>query len=121
MPRLKEKVPNYRLHRRSGQAVVTLNSKDFYLGPHGSEPSREAYDRLIQEWLSNNRMLPGQNPVQDDRDINELLVAYWDFAKAYYLKEGRPTGELNNIRDGRHAAWVTTRRSRPWSAWTPRE
>ncbi len=42
-------VPAYRKHRGSGQAIVTLNGKDFYLGPHGSKVSKGEYDRLIAE------------------------------------------------------------------------
>jgi hypothetical protein len=37
MPKLKTKTPSYRLHKGSGQAVVTLSGKDIYLGVHGSE------------------------------------------------------------------------------------
>ena len=40
MPRLNDRLPKYRLHRRSGQAIVTLNRRDHYLGPHGSDASR---------------------------------------------------------------------------------
>jgi hypothetical protein len=50
--------PSYRLHKPSGQAVVTLSGKDFYLGPWKSAASREAYDRLLAEWISNGRRLP---------------------------------------------------------------
>ena len=32
MPRLTNAAPKYRKHRASGQAVVTLNGKDHYLG-----------------------------------------------------------------------------------------
>jgi hypothetical protein len=32
MPTL-NRIPTYRKHRASGQAVVTLDSRDFYLGP----------------------------------------------------------------------------------------
>ncbi len=31
--------------------------------------------------------------------VNELLVAYLDFAEAYYVKNGRPTGEFRNMKD----------------------
>ncbi len=37
MPILKNAVPKYRKHRATGQAVVTLNGRDFYLGPHGTQ------------------------------------------------------------------------------------
>jgi len=33
MPRLSHAVAKYRKHRGSGQAVVTLNGRDFYLRP----------------------------------------------------------------------------------------
>jgi hypothetical protein len=49
MPRLTRKYPDYRLHKRSGQAVVTLDGLTYYLGPHGSPESRAEYDRLIAE------------------------------------------------------------------------
>ena len=47
MPKLTYSLPKYRKHRASGQAVVTLNGRDFYLGPHGSKVSKMEYDRLI--------------------------------------------------------------------------
>ena len=48
-------VPSYRLHKATGQAVVTLDGRDFYLGKHGTAESREAYDRMIAEWLASGR------------------------------------------------------------------
>ena len=51
MPASPRKIPAYRLHKPTGQAVVTLNGRDFYLGRHGSPASRDEYDRLIAEWL----------------------------------------------------------------------
>lgn len=52
MPR---RIPSYRLHRPSGQAVVTLNGRDCYLGRHGTPESRLEYDRLVCEWLAVGR------------------------------------------------------------------
>ncbi len=43
MPKLKNSLPKYRKHRASGQAVVTLKGRDFYLGPHGTKASRCEY------------------------------------------------------------------------------
>ena len=39
MPKRKNKLPSYRFHKGSGQAVVTLSGKDIYLGVHGTEES----------------------------------------------------------------------------------
>ena len=43
------RTPKYRLHKPTGQAVVTIDGKDRYLGKHGTAESREGYDRLIAE------------------------------------------------------------------------
>ncbi len=41
--------PSYRLHRSSGQAVVTINGRDVYLGKHDSKESRAYYNQLMKE------------------------------------------------------------------------
>ena len=46
------RVPSYRRHKPSGQAVVTLNGRDIYLGKWDTKASRTEYDRLIGEWLA---------------------------------------------------------------------
>ena len=82
MPRLVHTVPKYRRHRGSNQAVVTLNGRDHYLGPHGTKASRVEYDRLIGEWLA-----AGRHPLyvaRDELTIAELCVRYWKFAIGYY-------------------------------------
>ena len=72
MPR-RRGVPSYRLHRPSGQAVVTLSGKDLYLGRHGAEESRAEYDRLVMEWLSNGRRAEPE-PAAPTFTVNELLL-----------------------------------------------
>ena len=105
MPRLKHRVPSFRLHKASGQAVVTLGGRDHYLGGYGCPESHEAYDSLIAEWLGNGKRVsqPGTQPDPNgtkgvELTINELLVAYWEFAEQYYVKNGKPSGELEPIR-----------------------
>ncbi|QDV36365.1 tyrosine-type recombinase/integrase [Tautonia plasticadhaerens] len=93
------RIPSYRLHRPSGQAVVTLAGKDHYLGKHGSTESRQEYRRLVSEWLARPAPGPPPGPAgRPDLTINELLLAYWDHARSYYVKEGRPTSEVATIR-----------------------
>lgn len=105
MPRLKRKLPSYRLHKVSGHAVVALNGRDVYLGCYGSDESKAEYDRLIAEWLANQRLYVDPGPVgaeteieRRDLQLNELFLAYWDFATGYYVKDGKPSGELEPIR-----------------------
>jgi integrase len=96
MPRLVHSTPKYRLHRVSGQAVVTINGKDHYLGPWRSKASRVEFDRIISEWLANGRCLPVRQ--DDGPTITELIATYWTFAENYYVKNGRPSGVLAGIR-----------------------
>lgn len=98
MPRLTHALPRYRLHRASGQAVVTLGGRDHYLGPFGSSRSYQARDQLIAEWLANGRRDPGATAVAAPVSVNDLAAAYWKFALGYYVKEGKPTGETAVIK-----------------------
>ncbi|MBN2490307.1 MAG: site-specific integrase, partial [Planctomycetes bacterium] len=95
MPELAYRVPQYRRHRASGQAIVKLSGKTYYLGPHGTEASRAEYDRLVAEWMRNGRRFQRGST---DITVNELLLAYWRFAEGYYRQDGQPTSELNAIR-----------------------
>jgi hypothetical protein len=47
------RIPTYRLHKPSGQAVVTISGRDHYLGNYGAVTSRAEYDRLIAERQAN--------------------------------------------------------------------
>ena len=73
MPRLVHKLPSYRLHKPSGQAVVTLGGRDVYLGPHNSRTSRAEYDRVVAEWLANGRQLI-TSPPDDATEIGAVRM-----------------------------------------------
>ena len=95
---MSNRIPAYRLHKASGQAVVTLAGRDHYLGRHGTSDSKREYDRLVAEWLT-TRHLPGEPATRSsDLTMNELILAYWDYAQDYYVKHGKPTSEPDNIR-----------------------
>ena len=97
MPKLPhDRLPKYRKHRASGQAVVTLNGVDHYLGPYGSKASHVEYDRLIGEWIARGRMpATGVN----DTTIVELIAAFRRFAVQHYRKNGALTQSVANIDD----------------------
>ena len=46
------RVPKYCLHKATGQAYVNIHRRPVYLGVHGSEASRQDYDRVIREHLA---------------------------------------------------------------------
>lgn len=101
MPRRPLRIPSYRRHKPSGQAVVTLDGRDLYLGKYNTASSRQAYDRVINEWLAHERSLPAVSQKgNSDRGftINELILAFWKHAHHYYRKDGKPTGEIQALR-----------------------
>jgi hypothetical protein len=52
------RVPSYRLHKASGQAVVVLGGRSHYLGKFGTADSKAEYQRLTGEWLANSYRIP---------------------------------------------------------------
>jgi integrase len=97
------RIPSYRLHKQSGQAVVTLTDglgrrRDVLLGHHGGPESRVEYARVIAEWEANGRRLPGGPSAAPGLSVNELALAYWKHAELYY-GFGRRTGIMFNLRD----------------------
>jgi integrase len=96
MPRLVHAPPKYRKHKAGGQAVVTINGRDHYLGPYRSRASRREYDRLVGEWLARDRQ-----PLVNDADgllISELAARYWTYATKKYVRHGRATAEQHHIK-----------------------
>ncbi|HVT29036.1 MAG TPA: site-specific integrase, partial [Lacipirellulaceae bacterium] len=90
-----ERAPRYRLHKPSGQAIVTIDGRDFYLGKYKTAASREAYRRKIGEWAQNGGKLP---TAKHTSSVAELVVAYVEFANSYYVKDGKPTDEVRMIK-----------------------
>jgi hypothetical protein len=78
---LASRTPSYRLHKATGQAVVTLNGRDIYLGRYDTQESQRAYDALIAQWLANGRRFPSGG---ESHSVNEVVVAFWKHAESYY-------------------------------------
>jgi integrase len=105
----KVRLPSYRLHKSSGQAVVVLNGRSIYLGRWNSAASRSEYARVLAEWLTHGHCLAGPSPQAGPAGslgcstsllINEVLLSFWTHARQHYrYPDGRPTRELDNLRD----------------------
>ena len=89
--------PSYRLHKASGQAVVTIDRKDRYLGVHGTPESRLRYERLITAWLA-GEPAPERESESSAITVAEVCIQYFRWAEGYYVKDGKPTTELGNVK-----------------------
>src|SRR4051794_39515453 len=97
MPKLTgTKIPSYRLHKQSGQAIVTLNGRDCLLGTYGTPESQDKYNRLIAEWIAGGRQ---SQSGRSQATISELLTSYWSHVETYYRRaDGTPTDETKCIK-----------------------
>lgn len=75
------RIPDYRFHKHSGQAVVTVFGRDVYLGVHGSVESRDKYERVISELVASRGVDPA---VRARLKIQDLILLYWGHATQYY-------------------------------------
>ncbi len=89
------RVPSYRKHKATGQAVVTISGKDIYLGQYGSKESRAEYNRIVGEWLANDCQLATAGP---EITIVELIARWWKHAKQHYRRNGKATGTEANFK-----------------------
>jgi integrase len=96
------KIPAYRLHKPTGQAVVRLDGRDIYLGKHGTEASREKYRRTVAEWLTASvapKASAPSGPPASDPTVAEVILAFWRHAQEHYrARDGTPFDELGNIK-----------------------
>lgn len=85
--------PSYRLHKPSGQAVVTIQGRDIYLGPHGSAASHAKYAEIMGHGS------PGLVQPAGGMSLAEGVAAYLAHAETYYRdQEGRDTRHLPRIK-----------------------
>jgi integrase len=75
------KIPTYRHHKASGQAIVSLSGVDHYLGPYGTEVSKNEYDRVVGEWIVRGRRAAERNDSTVPL-VKELLLAYLQHCQA---------------------------------------
>jgi integrase len=96
MPNRSPRIPSYRHHKPSGQAVVTIDGCDIYLGKYNTAASRAEYNRIIAEWMAHGGTLPQQ---ASDLTIIELGAAFMRHAANYYRgPDGKQTSEVANYK-----------------------
>lgn len=98
MNRCRRRIPSNRRHSATGQAVVTLEGRDYYLGGYGSEVSRVEYDRLVAEYLANGRHRPPDPEEVPALTVSQVILRYWEFADVYYVDGEKKSPEWYHIR-----------------------
>lgn len=89
-------LPKMGRHRASGQARVFVHGRGFYLGEWGSQEAQDRYDALITTYIES-----GRKPFADGRipvTVSELGDMHTAWARAYYVKNGRPTDTSGKVR-----------------------
>ena len=89
--------PNLRKHV-SGQAYVRWQwggeDHSRYFGQWGSPEAKMAWRRFQVEWASGS----SEEPKPGRETVAALSLAYYEFIKTYYVKDGKPTSEQHGIR-----------------------
>ncbi|MFM9995541.1 MAG: site-specific integrase [Phycisphaerales bacterium] len=84
------RVPSYRRHKPSGQAVVTLSGRDVYLGPWKSAESKRRFKQLVAEWLAaGGQVRPDAS--EGTLSVVELAAAYWKHLEHTYTPTTLPS------------------------------
>lgn len=90
------RTPSYRLHKPTGQAFVEIEGKRHYLGKHELPETKQAYHRMVSEWIANGYRLP---VAPEEVTIAEVCDAYLAHCKVYYrTQDGQPTSTLSECR-----------------------
>lgn len=102
MPRPRNNVPTYRLHKQSGQAIVTINHngirRDVLLGKYGTLVSRTEYQRVLAELNTAGPTRPTSFTSRSGLTINELLLPFMAWATSHYrAPDGKPTSEVREL------------------------
>jgi hypothetical protein len=99
----RSRVPSYRRHKPSGQAVVTVRDqngdrRDVYLGAYDSPESRREYARIVAELATNPTAAP-TSASGSGLTVDQVLLAFWEHAQRHYRgPDGKPTTELDELR-----------------------
>ena len=97
-------VPSYRLHKPTGQAVVTVRTatserRDVYLGTYDSSESRREYARIVAELASGPARSAAPTASGSGLTVDEVLLAFWHHVEQHHrTPDGKPTTEVEEIR-----------------------
>lgn len=103
--------PSLVLHKPTGQARLRFRGRDYYFGRYGTPEADSAYLRakahfvltgdlpvdLAQPKRKRNRPVDPPTPAAAVT-IEDLILRFWRYAERHYVKNGKPTSELDCLR-----------------------
>ncbi len=98
MPKLTKSIPKYRNHS-SGGSRVTINGRDYLLGPWNSKTSIREYDRIVAEFLASGRS-PTFGIEVEAYTVAMMLADYLRFCRSYFGTD--KTSEFVRIKPAYH-------------------
>jgi hypothetical protein len=75
-----KRLPSYRLHKSSNQAICRILGRTYYLGEFGTKESQDKFNRLVAEYLTN----PSFGIEKTSLSVAEAVVQYLRFAQGYF-------------------------------------
>ena len=100
MSRPRSLKPSYCHHKSTDRAYVTIAGRRRYLGPYGSQASRDAYDTAIAEWISQGRPVASMGITGPAEVlVKHVVLSFWQHAEKTYVDDkGALTVEADNFR-----------------------
>src|SRR4051812_23845945 len=93
MPRKAKWPPPVHLHRRSGQARVRIDGKDYYLGRHGSPEAEEALAALLLRHARGDLAAARGCPAAA-RTVGDVVAEWLAEAAPGYSARGKEAGHF---------------------------
>lgn len=87
-----KRLPKLTRHKPTGQAYVRIDGKCKYLGRYGSDEAQQRYDAIIARLKRDDEL------CHYSVSVGDLALLYTSHAAEYYVRDGEPTSEQNNIR-----------------------
>lgn len=86
--------PSYRMHKASGQAVMTVRGQTIYLGKFGSPESHKRFSEILADHKLGKPIISDAGGLT----VAEAALAYLDFADRYYRnQDGQSTRQTPRI------------------------
>ena len=96
------RIPSYRHYKPKDLAVVRLAGRDHYLGKFNSPESWRRYHELIAAFLARGETAAAADPppsaAPSRLPLKKLCLDYYEFTRGYYVRDGKPTSEVDCIR-----------------------